>query len=92
MVLESFRGARKENKYSVSEMSGTLNISRSYYYQIENGKGKIDYTMDVKTSSIFDLKLDDMFYFYFKYNLKKIKSKRNNKQLSAKFICNNSEE
>lgn len=91
MVLETLRRARKENKYSVKEMSDTLNISQSYYYQIENGKRKLDYAMAVKISSIFGLKPDDMFYFYFNRDLKKIKSKRNNKQLSVKFIYNNSE-
>lgn len=72
-------------------MSDTLNISQSYYYQIENDKRKLEYAMAVKISSMFGLKLDDM-YYYFKYDLKKIESKRNNKQLSVKFICNNSEE
>ena len=72
-------------------MSDTLNISQSYYYKIENDKRKLEYAMAVKISSMFGLKLDDM-YYYFKYDLKKIESKRNNKQLSVKFICNNSEE
>lgn len=92
MLLETLRRARKENKYSVKEMSDTLNISQSYYYQIETGKRKLDYAMAVKISSIFGLKPDDMFYCYFKYDLKKIKNKRNNKKLSVKFICNKSEE
>ena len=50
-------------------MSDTLNISQSYYYQIENDKRKLEYAMAVKISSMFGLKLDDM-YYYFKSYLK----------------------
>ena len=47
-------------------MARILGISESYYYQIENGKRKLDYIMAVRISAIFKLKPDDMFYHYFK--------------------------
>ena len=43
-------------------MAKFLNISTSYYSQLENGKRKLDYVMAVKISSIFKMYPDDIFY------------------------------
>lgn len=88
MVLETLRRARKEFKYTAKEMAKILEISESYYYQLENGQRKLDYIMAVKISSIFKLKPDDMFYYYFKEHSKQIKQNKNHKKLSVKFFVN----
>lgn len=88
MVLETLRRARKEYKYTAKDMAKILQISESYYYQIENGQRKLDYIMAVRISSIFKLKPDDMFYYYFKdYSKSNIIVKKKSR-LNVKIIFN----
>jgi putative transcriptional regulator len=43
-------------------MAKMLGISRTFYWQIENGKRKLKYLMAIQISSIFNLRPDDIFY------------------------------
>lgn len=85
MVLETLRRARKEFNYNVDDMARILGISKSYYYQIENNKRKMDYIMAVRISAIFGLKPDEMFYYYFKDSVKQNKKVKHNGNLTVKF-------
>ena len=60
--LYKLRQLRIRNNYSCTDMGKMLNISRIYYWQLENGKRKLSYAMAVKMSVVFGLKPDDVFY------------------------------
>jgi len=53
---------RKKEGYTFEEMSNLLDISKTYYWQIENGKRRLSYIMAVKIAVIFNLKPDDLFF------------------------------
>ncbi len=53
---------RIEKGYTHKEMSNLLNISKSYYCQIENGKRTLSYKMAYDISKILDTKPDNLFY------------------------------
>ncbi len=56
------REIRIKNNYNYNDMAGFLNISKPYYWQIENNKRGLSYEMAVKIANIFNLKPDDLFY------------------------------
>ncbi len=53
---------RIEKGYTHKFMSELLNISKSYYCQLENGKRTLSYKMAFDISKILDTKPDDLFY------------------------------
>ena len=53
---------RKENGYTLQQMGDMLNISKIYYWQIENNKRRLYYEMAVKIADIFNKKPDCIFY------------------------------
>lgn len=53
---------RNINNYTSQYMADSLNISKSFYSQIENGKRNLSYDMAIKISSIFKLSPDHLFY------------------------------
>lgn len=59
MKLREFR--IKKN-YSQQDMANMLNISKSFYCQLENNQRTLTYLMAFKISKIFGLKPDDLFY------------------------------
>lgn len=70
-MYRKLKGLR--NKYNIScrGMSIKLNISASFYCQIENMQRKLTYDMAVKISKIFESYPDELFYDEFvnkKYN------------------------
>ncbi len=60
--LKRLKELRKEYHFTLSDMSFMLGISKSYYWQLENGDRKLYYDMAVKIARIFSLKPDDIFY------------------------------
>lgn len=60
--MEKLRELRKKNGYTHQQMGDMLNISKIYYWQIENDKRRLYYEMAVRISKIFNLKPDDIFY------------------------------
>ena len=57
---------RKKYHYSCMDMANMLNISKPFYWQIENKKRKLSYEMAIKISKIFKMKPDEVFYNDFK--------------------------
>lgn len=53
---------RKKYNYSCQDMADKLNISKSFYWQIENNKRRLSYETALKISQIFGAKPDDIFY------------------------------
>jgi DNA-binding XRE family transcriptional regulator len=60
--MEKLRELRKKNGYTHQQMGDMLNISKIYYWQIENDKRRLYYEMAARISKIFNLKPDDIFY------------------------------
>lgn len=57
---------RKKSMYSQQYMADKLNISKPFYWQIENRQRKLSYSMAIKIADIFKMKPDDIFYEIFK--------------------------
>ncbi|MDD2180902.1 MAG: helix-turn-helix transcriptional regulator [Bacilli bacterium] len=57
---------REKNNFTFQDMADFLNISKTYYWQLEKSKRRLSYTMAIKISDIFNLKPDDLFYENFK--------------------------
>lgn len=53
---------RKQYQYTVYDMALKLDITPSYYSQIENQKRRLYYDMAIKIANIFHKKPDQIFY------------------------------
>ena len=53
---------RKKYNYSCQDMADKLNISKSFYWQIENQKRRLSYETALKIAKIFKMKPDGLFY------------------------------
>lgn len=60
--MEKLREYREKNNYTYQTMADFLNISKTFYWQIENEKRRLSYEMAVRIAAIFNLKPDDLFY------------------------------
>lgn len=58
-VLKEYRLKRN---YSCETMARKLGISKTYYWQIEQGKRRITYDMALKLSDIFNTTPDTLLY------------------------------
>ncbi len=64
--MDELKAIRAKNGYTCEYMANHLNISKPFYWQIENGKRRLSYGMAVKIAKIFNMKPDDIFYENFK--------------------------
>ena len=69
-MLEKLLEWRTKAGYSTRHISRKLNISKTYYWQIEKAQRRLPYETAVKIAKIFDLKPDDLFYEDYKVILK----------------------
>jgi putative transcriptional regulator len=69
--MNSLKRYREKNNFTFQEMADLLEISKTYYWQLEKKKRRLSYNMALNIAAIFNLKPDDIFYKDFK--------KRNNK-------------
>jgi len=53
---------RNRYNYTSQYMADSLDISKSFYSQIENRKRNLSYDMAIKISSIFKMSPDQLFY------------------------------
>ena len=60
--MDKLKQIRLDKKYSLNYMASILEISKTFYWQLENGKRKLSYLMSLKIAKIFELKPDDLFY------------------------------
>lgn len=60
--MNKLQKLRIKNKITIKEMAQMLNISYTYYWQIENKDRKLYYKLAVKIAKIFNLKPDDIFF------------------------------
>lgn len=59
---ERLKELRKKKNIKSSEMAEKINITPSFYSQIENQKRRLFYDTAVKISNVFNLKPDEIFY------------------------------
>ncbi len=60
--VEKLKKIRKEKHFTVYDMASRLNISPSFYSQIENKKRRLFYDTAISIAQIFDKKPDEIFY------------------------------
>jgi len=60
--MEKLKELRIKNNYTFDDMAKMLGISKPYYWQIENKKRRLYYSLAKKIANIFNLKPDDIFY------------------------------
>ena len=53
---------RKMHNLSCQDLSKILNISKSYYWQLEQGNRNLYYKLAIDIAKYFKLKPDDLFY------------------------------
>lgn len=59
---EKLRNVRKSFGYTIYDMAEMLNITASFYSQIENGNRRLFYDTAVAIADIFGMQPDDLFY------------------------------
>ena len=61
-IIEKLQLIRNNKNISYKNMAEMLGVSKTYYWQIENGKRRLTYEFAKRIASIFNLKPDDIFY------------------------------
>ncbi len=64
--LMHLKEIRMQHHYSCEQMAQKLNISKAFYWQIENKNRRLSYEMAKKIAAIFKMKPDDLFYEEYK--------------------------
>lgn len=60
--MDKLKQCRLDKNYSCQKMANLLKISKTYYWQLEQGKRRLTYDMAIQIAGIFGLKPDDLFY------------------------------
>ena len=60
--MEKLKKIRTKNNYTYKHMQELLNVSKTYYWQLENEKRRLTYEQAINISKVFNLKPDDIFY------------------------------
>ena len=53
---------RKQHNLSCEDIANILNISSTYYWQLEHGKRRLFYKQAIEIAKIFNLRPDDIFF------------------------------
>lgn len=64
--MNKLKELRIKNGYSCQTMANKLEMSKSFYWQIEQNQRRLSYETAFKIAKIFKLKPDDIFYNDFK--------------------------
>lgn len=64
--IDNLRKLREEKGLSYEDMAKKLNISKSFYWQLEHKNRRLSYKMAQNIASIFGLKPDAIFYEEYK--------------------------
>jgi putative transcriptional regulator len=60
--MKKLKDLRKKNNLTYDDIANLLNISKTFYWQLENNKRRIFYKQAIAIAKIFNLKPDDIFY------------------------------
>ncbi|MBR1416284.1 MAG: helix-turn-helix transcriptional regulator [Bacilli bacterium] len=61
-MLYNLQKIRKNNNLTYDSIAKKLNISKTYYWQIEHGKRRLSYSLALKIAALFNMKPDDLFH------------------------------
>lgn len=64
--MKYLKQLRNDANYTHQNMADNLNISKTYYWQIENKKRRLSYQMAFDIANIFGKKPDEIFYQVYK--------------------------
>lgn len=62
VILVKLKETRIKNGMSYQMVADLLKISKTFYWQIENGTRRLSYKMAKEIALIFKMKPDDLFY------------------------------
>ena len=68
--MQELKNVRQNKNFSCREMAEQLNISKPFYWQLENNKRRISYEMAFKIANILETTPDALFYKEFKNKVK----------------------
>lgn len=60
--MNKLKELRIKNNLTVEKMAKLVGISYTYYWQIENGKRSLYYSLAIKIAKVFNLKPDNIFF------------------------------
>lgn len=60
--MNNLKNNRIKKGYSMQYMANTLNISKTFYWQLENNKRRLTYDMAINIANIFNMRPDQLFY------------------------------
>lgn len=60
--MDKLKEIRKKHNYTIYDMAKKLDITPSFYSQIENKKRRLFYDTAIKIAQIFNMKPDEIFY------------------------------
>ena len=63
--MKKLKELRKKYNYTIAKMAELVGISPTYYWQIENKKRGLYYTVAIKIAKVFNMKPDEIFYDVF---------------------------
>ena len=61
-MYKKLRDLRIKNNMSLVDAANSIGISKTFYFQIENGQRRLLYENAVKIAKIFNVKPDYLFY------------------------------
>ena len=64
--MNELKKRRLEKRYTCKNMAEILNVSKPFYWQLENGKRRLSYSMAIEIAKIFKTKPDQIFYDEYK--------------------------
>lgn len=60
--MKKLKKIRKDYGYTIYDMGRLLDVTASFYSQLENGKKRLFYDMSIRIADIFSMRPDDLFY------------------------------
>ena len=73
--MSKLKAFRMQRNYSCQTLARLLKISKTYYWQVENGKRRLTYDLALKIAEIFLVTPDSIFYDEC-YNFEKLARER----------------
>lgn len=60
--MEKLKKLRQKNGYTIAKIAKLIDLSPTYYWQLENKQRRLYYEIAVKIAKVFNLKPDEIFY------------------------------